>query len=245
MKNRYWIAGVSVLTAPWIPAAATAQSSTGPQLSIEAASDERRRGISWSDGNPIIAAELSVPVGSAISLRARATSLWSDNRHANADGVIDLTADVEHPLGVSGWTLNAQASYHIFPGTSGQGYGELGASVGTTVGPASLDFFARYAPNQDAIGGNNLYAGASAAVSIPATPLTLSAHVGHSSGNVNDTIRAARLRPGGSYWDHGVALDWYKGRWSAGLRYANSDIEEGPARRNAGATLIARVGLTL
>ena len=126
----------------------------------------------------------------------------------------------------------------------GWGYGEMGAIAGFSLGPASLDLGARYAPRQSGIGGDNLYLSSGAAVGIPGTPLTVSGHVGRSSGDTRDPLRAARLRPAGDYWDHGVALDWYRGRWSAGLRYADSDIDA-PDSAHAGATLIARVGLTL
>lgn len=222
-----------------------AQSMAGASLSLEASSDERRRSISWSNGNPVLSAELAATVADAVTVRAGATSLWGRNRHGDADAVVDLGAAYEHRLG--GWTLSIQGDYHLFPGASGQGYGEIGANAAFLLGPASLDLFARYAPDQDNIGGDNLYIGTSAAIAIPATPFTLSGHVGRSSGGTDDPARAARLRPDGRYWDHGVALDWYRGRWNAGLRYANSSIDDdgSPARRNTGARLIAHIGLSL
>lgn len=209
---------------------------------MEAASDERRRGLSWSDGDPVLRGTVSVPVAQGLSLDGAATTLWGSNRHGGADAALDLGATYARDLG--GIRLTAEGRYHLFPGADHQGYGEIGAIAGFTLGPANLDLGARYAPRQSAIGGDNLYLSASPAVAIPGTPFTLSGHVGRSSGDVRNPLRAARLRPDGSYWDHGVALDWYKGRWSAGLRYADTDIKATNSV-HAGATLIARVGFTL
>nr|WP_300116968.1 TorF family putative porin [Sphingobium sp.] len=227
-------------------APAAAQYAAGPTITLEAASDERRRGLSWSDGDPVVRGSVSVPVAPGLSLDGAATTLWGSDRHGGADAVLDLGGTYARQLG--GLRLTAEGRYHIFPGADdsgeGWGYGEMGAIAGFSLGPASLDLGARYAPRQSGIGGDNLYLSSSAAVGIPGTPLTLSGHVGRSSGDTRNPIRAARLRPAGDYWDHGVALDWYRGRWSAGLRYADSDIDA-PDTAHAGATLIARVGLTL
>ncbi|WP_088184615.1 TorF family putative porin [Sphingobium sp. Z007] len=239
-----WL-GAIALVGHAVPAAA--QYASDSTVTLEAASDERRRGLSWSDDDPVLRGTLSVPVAPGLSLDGAATTLWGGDRHGGADAVIDLGATYMRQVG--GWRLSAESRYHFFPGASGArddgwSYGEVGAIAGFSLGPASIDLGARYAPRQSAIGGDNLYLSASAAVGIPGTPLSLSGHVGRSSGNVRDTLSAARLRPDGGYWDHGVALDWYHGRWSAGVRYANSSID-GPARKHAGATLIARVGWTL
>jgi uncharacterized protein (TIGR02001 family) len=221
---------------------ALAQYSDGVSATVEAASDERRRGLSWSDGAPVMRGSLSVPVMEGLSLEGTAVSLWGSKRHGGADAVIDIGASYARQIG--GWRLSAEGRYHLFPGTSGQGYGEIGAGAAVLIGPASVDLNASYAPRQSAIGGDNLYLSASAAVGVPGTPFTVSARVGRSSGDVRDPVRAARLRPDGAYWDHGVSVDYLKGRWFAGLRYADSSID-GPGSRHAGATLIGRVGFSL
>ncbi|KFL47765.1 hypothetical protein IL54_3192 [Sphingobium sp. ba1] len=214
----------------------------GLSATIEAASDERRRGLSWSEGDPVLRSTLSVPVTSGLSLDGAATILWGSARHGGADAAIDIGPSWSQQIG--GWRLTAQGRYHLFPGASDQGYGEVGAQAGFLIGPASVDIAAHYAPRQSAIGGDNLYVSAAAAVAVPGTPFTLSGHVGRSSGKVRDPLAAARLRPDGNYWDHGVALDWYRGQWFAGIRYAGSSID-GPVRSHAGDRLIARVGFSL
>lgn len=221
---------------------AFAQYADGPSATVELASDERRRGLSWSDGEPVLRGTVSLPVAKGVSLDAAAVSLWGSDRHGGADAVVDLGAAYVRQVGE--WRLSTEGRYHLFPGASGQGYGEIGAGAGFLIGPASVDLNAYYAPRQSAIGGDNLTLSASAAVGVPGTPLTVSARIGRSSGNVRDPVRAARLRPDGTYWDHGVSVDYLKGRWFAGVRYANSSIR-GPGARHAGASMIGRVGLSL
>ncbi|WP_420146366.1 TorF family putative porin [Sphingobium sp.] len=238
MTRMAWL-GAILLTGHALPAAA--QYASGPTFTVEASSDERRRGLSWSDGDPVVRATASVPVADGLSLDGAATSLWGSPRHGGADAVVDLGANYAKQLG--GFRLTGEGRYHLFPGASHQGYGEVGAIAGFAIGPASIDLAARYAPRQSAIGGDNLYLSAGGAFAIPGTPLTLSSHVGRSSGDVRDPLVARRLRPGGGYWDYGVAIDWYRGRWSAGVRYADTDIDA-PDSLHAGATLVSRVGFS-
>ncbi|WP_255325604.1 MULTISPECIES: TorF family putative porin [Sphingobium] len=221
---------------------ALAQYGDGVSATVEVASEERRRGLSWSDGDPVVRGSVSVAVAEGLSLDGTAVSLWDSARHGGADAAVDLGAAYGRQMG--GWRLSAEGRYHLFPGASGQGYGEIGVGAGFLIGPASVDFSGSYAPRQSAIGGDNLHLSASAAVGVPGTPLTVSARLGRSSGNVRDPLRAARLRPDGAYWDYGVGVEYLKGRWIAGLRYADSSID-GPGARHAGASLIGRVGFSL
>lgn len=244
---RVWAEAIPASMA-WLAAAipalsqtAMAQTASGPTLSLELASDERRRGLSWSDGEPVVRANVSVPVNQEISIDATAVSLWGSRRHGGADAAVDVQASYGRQLG--GWRLSADATYTLFPGASDQGYAKIGATAGFLIGPANIDLFTRYAPRQSAIGGDNLYMGTALAIGLPGTPFTLSGHIGHSSGAVRDPVRAGRLRPDGRYWDHGLALDYRRGRWLAGLRYANSSIDR-DASDHAGATVIGRVSVT-
>lgn len=228
-----------LLTSHAVPAAA--QYANGISATIEAMSDDRRRGLSWSDGDPGLRVGISVPLADGLSVDGAATTLWGSPRHGGADAALDIGPTFTRQIG--SWRLGAEGRYHFFPGASGQGYGEVGANAGFTIGPANLDLSARYAPRQSAIGGDNLYVAAGASAAVPGTAFTLSGHVGRSTGDMRDPARAARLRPGGGYWDHDLGIDWYRGRWSAGLRYTDTDIDA-PDATHAGATLIGRIGVT-
>lgn len=239
---RIWAAALPVLVTGMVaPVPALSQTAGAPTLSVEVASDERRRGVSWSDGEPVIRANVSVPLNHEISIDATAVPLWGQSRHGDADAAVDLRVGYGRQVGA--WRLTADTSYIFFPGASGLGYAEIGAMAGFQIGPANIDLFTRYAPKQSAIGGDNLYVGTALAIGLPGTPFTLSGHVGRSSGAVDDAARAQRLRPEGRYWDHGLALDYRKGRWLAGVRYADSDIDADKSD-HVGATLIGRVGVT-
>lgn len=220
---------------------------TGPSASpfsitFSAASEERRRGLSWSDGDPVVGAAVSLPVADAFTIDAAVTSLGGSARHGGADALIELGAGYVTQAGA--WRLSAQAKYLAFPGASNQGYAELGAGAGVLIGPASLDFSADYAPRQSAIGGDNLSLAIVPSLGVPGTPFTVWVRLGHHSGNIRDALRAQRLRPNGRYWDHGAGVDWLQGRWSAGLRYSNSSID-GPGSRHAGAAVVGRLAVRL
>lgn len=240
IKLRRFLAGAMAVLFSAGPA--RAQYADDLTASIGVASDERRQGLSWSDGDPVVRGRLSVPVYEGLSLDGATVALWGSDRHDGAAAVVDVGPSYVRQIGA--WRLTADARYHLFVGASGQGYGEIGAGAGFLVGPISVDLMGSYAPRQTSIGGDNLHLSASAFVGVPGTPLTMSAWVGRSSGDVRNPAKAARLRPDGTYWDHGVGVDYLKGCWSAGLRYVNSSID-GPSRRDAGASMVGRVGLSL
>lgn len=221
-------------------APARAQSANGPLFSIEAATQERRRGLDWSDGKPVVRGSVSANVANGLSVGATAVPLWNSRRHNGADAVIDMQASYDRQVG--DWRLTGDAVYRFFPGAAGQGYVEVGTAAGFTLGPATVDLFARYAPRQRAIGGDNVYVGVAASVGIPATPITVSANLGRSSGTVEDIAQSQRLRPGGTYWDHGASVEYRQGRWWAGLRYANTSIDRVVDDRT-GAVLTGHFGI--
>jgi uncharacterized protein (TIGR02001 family) len=115
---------------------------------------------------------------------------------------------------------------HLFAGADGRAdYGELDAGIGYLIGPLQLNAAATYAPVQDSIGGDNLYLQARATGSLPLFPLTLSAHIGRTTGSTRDPIRAARLRPDGDYTDWGVGVEQSLGPIALGLRYTGTSID--------------------
>lgn len=152
-KLRLSLAGAITVFASIGPA--RAQYADGLSASIEVASDERRRGLSWSDGDPVVRGRLSVPLYDGLSLDGATVALRGSDRHGGADAVIDIGPSYGRQIGA--WRLTTEARYHLFPGASGQGYGEIGVGVGYLIGPASVDLLGSYAPQQSSIGGDNLY----------------------------------------------------------------------------------------
>lgn len=217
----------AVLAGTGAPLAAHAQGI--PSVELEATTDYRSRGLSWSDGDPALRAAVDVPVTSAITLSAQGVTLREASRHGGADAGFELAASYSAYAGLIDWRGAAVA--HVFAGGQGDlNYGEAEAGLGASLGPARVDLSASYAPSQDAIGGSNLYARLGASVGIPATPFLFYGHVGHSSGSDDGTGRANRLRPAGDYADWAVGTEYYFAPVSLALTYSDTDIHRSDLR---------------
>ncbi|WP_293969697.1 TorF family putative porin [Sphingomonas sp.] len=209
-----------------------AASAAPPRLSIEATSDLRARGLSWSDGRASLRAGLDAPIADGFSLAGDLAALRGAPRHGGADAGLDLAARFRR--NIDGWSLSATAARRLFLDARGQDYWELGAAAGRTIGPALLRATIHYAPDQNAIGGDNLHLGAEADVAIPGTAFTLFGGLGHSSGKTGDAARAARLRPDGAYFDWRLGAEHVHGPLALGLVYTDTSITHG--RRRTGGT---------
>lgn len=212
----------------------------GPRFQLEVASDERVRGLSWSEGKAAVTVGARVPVLADVELSAAATTLRGTARHGGADALLRLGAGWSREVG-SGWRLGLGATGYVFAGASGYNYAEVEARAGYSLGPATLRAALRYAPEQAAIGGSNLHAAMEADFGVPGTPVTLYGGVGHSSGNVSDPPRAQRLRPGGDYWDWSLGGEWIEGPAALGVKW--TDTSAGPSWSHAGARVTGYVRL--
>jgi uncharacterized protein (TIGR02001 family) len=216
-------------------------------LFAEVANDHRRRGLSWSGGKPAVEVAAGLQA-SGFRLDVGATSLRNSRRHGGADAGVDTTLSYRYDTGPL--QLDANVSSHSFIGGNGKrNYVELGLGAGKLIGPAEVGVLARYAPDQAAIGGDNLYLAARARIALVGTPLTLAAGIGRSTGKTDDAVRAARLRPGGDYNDWSLGLDHVRGPVTIGLGYTGTDV---PRRlptpladpRYSGDRLVARLGIS-
>lgn len=237
--------GLTLLGAVLAPGIALAQDVTdppaqGPRFQLEVASDERVRGLSWSEGKAAATVGARVPVLADVELSAAATTLRGSARHGGADALLRLGAGWSREVG-SGWRLGLGATGYVFAGASGYNYAEVEARAGYSLGPATLRAALRYAPEQAAIGGSNLHAAVEADFGVPGTPVTLYGGVGHSSGTVSDPPRAQRLRPGGDYWDWSLGGEWIEGPAALGIKW--TDTSAGPSWRHAGSRVTGYVRL--
>lgn len=225
-----------------LPSVAVAQLS--PQVGAEVSTDERRRGLSWSGGRAAASADVAAEIG-GVRASGRVVTTRSSARHGGADLVADLGLSVRRPLGPI--EIEARARTHLFAGAAGRSdYAEIGAAGFYTLGPVLIDAAVDYAPGQSAIGGDNLYLSVGAAVGVPRTPLTVSAGAGRSSGDADDPVRAARLRPSGRYHDWRVGVEYVSGPATFGLDYVGTDVKDRAAAstfadaRHSGDKLLAR-----
>jgi len=229
-------------TAAFLPTSVQAQ--VAPSGGIEVATDEARRGLSWSEGRATLSADAAASLG-RIDASARVTTLRNADRQAGADAVVDVMLATGWDLGAV--TLRTSATGHLFAGArTGMDYAEIGASARYSYGPARLVGGVEFAPSQDALGGSNVYLYANADAGIPGTPYTLLAGIGRSSGTTTDPLRVQRLRPGGSYMDWRLGVEHRRDRLTFGIDYLGTDVARtdvpGPFAdaRHAGDRLVGR-----
>lgn len=212
---------------------------------LEIGSDERLRGLSWSEGRAVARGAVQLDPAASIRIDAAATTLRGSSRFGKSDGVIDLGAAWHAPQGP--FRFDVGLIGHVFFGGLGRlNYAEAQSGVGATVGPADFDLSAAYAPRQAAIGGSNLYLAASSRVAIVGTPLTLVGGIGRSSGAVRDDVRASRLRPDGAYLDWRIGIEHNMAAITASLVYVGTDVRHAaPRASHAGDTILARLAIAL
>lgn len=198
------------------------------QASVEATTDSRVRGLSWSDGKASIEGLLSVSIAGDLSVVIGATSLRQSPRHNGADVAVDAAVRYGRQVDAIDLWIDLRGQGFLgerSPGTAGEDYWTMRAGAGYSLGPARLGGHLAWAPPQSAIGGSNLYVNARLSAGIPGTPWTLAVAAGHSSGVTNDPIRAARLRPGGNYSDFRFDADYIGERVFAGISVTATTID--------------------
>lgn len=222
---------IAALTAPRFATSAAAvlllaaaAPAAAASFGVEATTDLRRRGLGWSDGKPALEAWASLPLSGGVSLEAGAATLRGSARHGSADLLGE--AALRYTAQTGPWTLWADAQGLVFAGgRGGQSYGQLRSGAAIGIGPAQLGALASWAPPQGAIGGSNVYFGATATVGVPGTPLTLRAGGGRSLGTDDGSGRAARLRPGGDYTDLRLDADYVLGPVTLGASVTTTSID--------------------
>lgn len=220
------LALLGLISSPALAQDITDPPKQGPRFQLEVASDERIRGLSWSDGKAAATIGARVPVAADVELSASAITLRGSARHGGADALLRLGAGWSRELG-SGWRLGLGATGNVFIGAGGYNYAEVEASAAYSLGPATVRSTLSYAPEQAAIGGGNLHVALDADFGLPGTPVTLYGGIGHSSGRVTDPLRSQRLRPGGDYWDWSLGGEWVKGPAALGLKYSDTTVASG------------------
>jgi hypothetical protein len=238
--------GLALLAAGAFSPAAYAQS---VDFGVEATIDEVRRGLSWSDGK-VSASSDAYAAFAGLDASVRIAVLRKSDRHANADVVADIALGKD--WNVSGFTLRTEAIGHVFGGAdTGMNYAELGLGARYSIGPLQVGAGAFYAPSQSAIGGDNLHVRANALAGIPAFPVSLSASVGYTTGDANNALRAARLRPAGDYTDWKMGLEYNQFPFTVGVDYVGTNIDTSLISvspfadlRHAGDRVVGRVRLS-
>ena len=205
-------------------------------------SDYRFRGISQTDKRPAVQGTVTVAHESGLYGTVWGSSI-DDYVYNGSDQEIDFVVGYRKTFG--GTTIDGGVLYYYYPGSGGidSDFFEPFVSVAHAFGPVTAKASAAYAPKQRALSigagkEDNLYLAGDLSVGIPETPVSLTAHVGHSFGPSYLTI-------GDEYtdWSLGASATWK--RLTFGLSYVDTDGNFiTPSGRNASkAGVVASVGV--
>lgn len=238
MMSRLALFGLLVAAAA--PAAALPIPGTGLSLGADAElmTDYRFRGVSRSDGDPALSANLIVSSSRGFYAGGRGTTLKGFDNFRLRDPQFEDLGDVQLDLYAGyaadvgpGLTLDGGMMYYSFVGGEGEtDYFEPYASLSYLLGPVEATVGAKYAWSQRAIGNEDmLYLFGELDAGIPFTPISLTAHAGR-----QDWGRFGR------YWNWSLGGRYALGPVNLGLRYVDTDLPSAPGQRGG---LIGSVGL--
>ena len=149
-------------------------------------SDYRFRGISQTDKRFAVQGTFSIAHASGLYATVWGSSI-DDYVYNGADQEIDLSAGYRKTFGKT--TVDGGVLYYYYPGSGGinSDFFEPYLSVAQAFGPVTAKVTANYAPKQSALSigsgrEDNLYLAGDLSAAIPKTPLSLTAHLGHSYG---------------------------------------------------------------
>jgi uncharacterized protein (TIGR02001 family) len=194
-------------------------------------SDYRFRGISQTDRRFAVQGTFTVAHESGLYGTVWGSSI-DDYVYNGADQEIDFIAGYRRTFG--GTTLDVGVLYYYYPGSGGinSDFFEPFASVAHTFGPVTAKVTANYAPEQAALSigdgkEENLYLAGDLSVGVPDTPISLSAHIGHSFGPSYLTI-------GDEYTDWSLGAAYTRKNLTFGVAYVDTDDSFiTPSGRNA------------
>lgn len=248
MRRADWWAAVLLALLP-VGGAAAAPVTVSGQVGV--VSDYRFRGISRSDRAPALTAGLGLDHRSGAWASADVATVAGWGRQGSA---VELTLAGGWRFRALGGDADAGLAWTLFPGgLANSSYAEVFARLAGTLGPVQLSGSASYAPPQAALGrwydsgaaflagvpqrpgadGDNLYLKAAAVAGIPGTPLTLTAHVGHSRGSSGLGPNGRALSLTGRYWDWRLGVVAVFAPFTLGLAWTDTSLDPDSATYRA------------
>jgi uncharacterized protein (TIGR02001 family) len=188
--------------------------------SVTLATEYRLRGISQTDSDPAIQGGLTVAHSSGVYVGTWASNLAGYGSFGGSNMELDLIAGFSKPVGPV--TLDVGGIYYVYPGTHNTDYFEIYGSVGGKLGPVNAKLGAYWAPEQDNIGGDNIWLYTDFAFPIEGTPITLKAHAGYSDGDSGYT-------KGLDIFDYSVGVDFTWRNLTLNVSYVGTDLDEDDA----------------
>ncbi|MCR9129248.1 MAG: TorF family putative porin [Alphaproteobacteria bacterium] len=152
------------------------------EAGVAVTSDYRFRGVSLSDEDPALQANIdwSGPGGFYVGAWGSTIAPLGD-----ADVEVDLYAGFLRPLGEA--ELDVGVLIYTYPGQADTAYAEIYAGLTFPTGPVTSSLGAAWAPEQDNLGGqDDLYLSYAAEAPLGDTGLTAFAGVGYETGAFGD-----------------------------------------------------------
>lgn len=225
---RSTILSLSALAIASVSAPAFAQEEAAGPITFSGSatvvSDYRFRGVSQSDKRFAVQAGLTASHESGLYATIWGSSLddYASNGGGGADAELDFI--VGYSTTVGGLTVDGGLLYYYYPGSGGgnSDFFEPYLSVSGTIGPVTAKVGAAYAPKQAALSigagkEDNLYIYSDLSADIPNTPISLTAHLGHTFG-------PSWLVPvGKEYTDWSIGASYTYNNLTFGVTYVDTD----------------------
>ncbi|AUW57253.1 hypothetical protein C1T17_03250 [Sphingobium sp. SCG-1] len=245
------IIGLTAVLLSTIASPVFAQEEPAPAVTVTGGAtvvtDYRFRGISQTDKRFAVQGTFTVAHESGFYATVWGSSI-DDYIATGSDQEIDLIAGWAKDF--NGTKLDVGVLYYYYPGSGGTNtdFIEPYAAVSHTFGPATAKLSAAYAPKQHALASlgkarqDNLYTAFDLGAGIPETPVSLSAHVGHSFGPSYLTAGSS-FSKGYTDWSLGASYTW--NHLTFGVSYVDTDGDVfTPSGRNASkAGVVGSVGV--
>lgn len=209
-------------------------------------SDYRFRGISQTDKHFAVQGTFTVSHSSGFYGTVWGSSI-DDYVENGSDQEIDLIAGYSKTFG--GTKIDGGLLYYYYPGSGGinSDFFEPYVDVSQTVGPLTAKVTANYGFKQKGLALNqvgpkqdNLYLAGDLSAAIPKTPVSVSAHLGHTYG-------PSYLSIGKGYTDWGVGASVAAKNLTVGLNYVDTNrdfINPFNGRNESSQGIAASVGVT-
>ncbi len=187
--------------------------------------DYRWRGLSYSGGDYAIQGQINVEHSSGLYAGLWGSSLEQDELDIYGSAELDVYAGWSGEV-ASGLTADVGITWYTYPNGTGPlpgNYFEPYASLTKELGPVSAKVGVNYAWSQASLGDDdNLYVYGELGAGIPNTPISVSAHLGYTSGALSPKLLTGVSTDGG--FDYSVGASYaITDNLSVGVSYIGVD----------------------
>ena len=199
-------------------------------------SDYRFRGLSFSDEDLALQGGIDLAHRSGFYVGAWGSNLGGFGTFGDPNLELDLYGGYGAEFGGIG-VFDVGVLYYLYPGAAGNNdYIEIYGSVGAEIAGAETTVGIAYAPDQDSIGGDNLYVFGDLGAGIPGTPFSVTGHLGYTEGSLGLGSTAFD----DNYIDYSLGVSTTWSGIDLGLSYVDTDVSK--ARETAVGTRVLGSG---